>query len=166
MQISCIASVYTLYNERADRYIDEERPTVVSASASQSFIDSPSSHYSSYHDSHDSVNNHNDAQIQGKYGKLLALASSFHSHNEIAIKSLRRWKKDEFVSETLWCRKESMEWKHMQIYDIVQTVLMLSRFFFISQQLLVVIASEKKHSEIYSTSPRNRHFYDVAFIIV
>lgn len=66
LQISCIASVYNLYNERVDKTIDEDRPTVFSASASQSFIDLPSSHYSSYHDSQDTVNNHNDAQIQGK----------------------------------------------------------------------------------------------------
>ncbi|CRK93319.1 CLUMA_CG006860, isoform A [Clunio marinus] len=64
LKISCIARLYTLYNERVDKIIDEDRPTVFSASASQSFIDMPSSHYSSYHDSHDSVNNHNDAQIQ------------------------------------------------------------------------------------------------------
>lgn len=66
LQISCIASLYTLYNERAERFIDEDRPTVFSASASQSFIDTPSSHYSSYQDMHDTANNHNDAQIQGK----------------------------------------------------------------------------------------------------
>lgn len=66
LQISCIASVYNLYNERIEKFIDEDRPTVFSASASQSFIDLPSSHYSSYHDTHDTVNNHNDAQIQGK----------------------------------------------------------------------------------------------------
>lgn len=64
-QISCIASIYNLYKERADKVIEIE-PTVFSASASQSFIDRPSSQYSSYHDSYDSASNHNDAQIQGK----------------------------------------------------------------------------------------------------
>lgn len=64
-QITCIASIYNLYKERVDKYVDIDQPTVFSASASQSFID-PQTHYSSYHDAYDAVSNHNDAQIQGK----------------------------------------------------------------------------------------------------
>lgn len=60
-QITCIASIYNLYKERVDKYIDSlDQPTVFSASV----ID-PASHYSSYHDPYDAASN-NDAQIQGK----------------------------------------------------------------------------------------------------
>lgn len=69
LQITCIASIYNLYKERVDKYIDVDQPSVFSASASQSFID-PQSHYSSYQDAYDSASNHNDAQIQGKRLKI------------------------------------------------------------------------------------------------
>lgn len=106
LQISCLASVYSLYNERVDRLIDEDRPTVFSASASQSFIDMPSSHYSSYHDSHDTVNNHNDAQIQGKRFTC-SLKGLFEC---------LKWKEreeEEEMSDMTWSGINSMdEWRH------------------------------------------------------
>ena len=57
-----------------DKYIDEERPNVLLASASpvglnfasQSLFDLPSSQFSSYHDNDDATHNQNDAQIQGE----------------------------------------------------------------------------------------------------
>lgn len=58
-----------------DKYIDEERPNVLLASASpvglnfasQSVFDLPSSQFSSYHDNDDATHNQNDAQIQGEW---------------------------------------------------------------------------------------------------
>ncbi|KAL7040810.1 hypothetical protein ACKWTF_000529 [Chironomus riparius] len=78
LKISCIASIYNLYKERAEKFIDIDQPTVFSASASQSFIDLPSSHYSSYHDTYDSASNHNDAQIQAD---MSSSASTFVNNN-------------------------------------------------------------------------------------
>jgi hypothetical protein len=69
MQITCIASIYNLYKERVDKYVEIDQPNVFSASASQSYID-PQTHFSSYHDAYDAVSNHNDAQIQGKFMNL------------------------------------------------------------------------------------------------
>ncbi|CAO1305113.1 unnamed protein product [Diamesa serratosioi] len=74
LKISCIAKLYDLYNERVDKYIDEERPNVLLASASpvglnfasQSLFDLPSSQFSSYHDNDEATHNQNDAQIQGE----------------------------------------------------------------------------------------------------
>ena len=62
-----------------DKYIDEERPNVLLASASpvglnfasQSLFDLPSSQFSSYHDNDDATHNQNDAQIQGEWWECL-----------------------------------------------------------------------------------------------
>lgn len=132
-QITCIASLYNLYNERVEKFIDEDRPTVFSASASQSFIDTPSSHYSSYHDSHDTVNN-NDAQIQGE------LPWSCLSHYN-AIDFAMPWREGREKENTrneidiMWSEINSKEvmnerryahtWKHLHSSEIVHCRLFL-----------------------------------------
>ncbi|KAG5675398.1 hypothetical protein PVAND_005306 [Polypedilum vanderplanki] len=93
LKISCIASIYNLYKERADKIIEIDQPTVFSASASQSFIDLPSSHYSSYHDSYDSASNHNDAQIQAD---MSSSASTFLNNN-------RQQHQQKFILECVFC---------------------------------------------------------------
>lgn len=125
-QIKCIGRVYNLYNEYSERVIDEDRPTVFSASASQSFIDMPSSHYSSYHDSHDAVNNHNDAQIQGKC--RIPLKWCFHTLDNEVVDVVPRgfvWEKSH-CSE--WNRRKHSNWSRTEINVLVLGVYLMNNW--------------------------------------
>jgi hypothetical protein len=52
--------LYELYSEKVERYVEEERPTVLSASASQAMMEKPS-HFSSF-----DSENRNDAHVQSE----------------------------------------------------------------------------------------------------